>query len=64
MKNHTNIRAFQCKDYGNKKTLKCKEDPKHDSMLFFHAKKYCTLANPELAFLYFLGLATASNLSF
>ena len=50
VKNYTNILALQCKNSGDRKALKFKEEPKHDSILFFHDKKYCALANPEIAF--------------
>ena len=64
MKNYKNIIASQRKDYGDKKALKFKEEPRHDSLLFFHDKQYCTFASPEIAFLCFLKVATTSNFSF
>ena len=51
---YKNIMALQCKDCGDKKALKCKEKPKHDSKLLFNDKKYCTLSNPETPFLVLL----------
>ena len=62
MRNYTDIMALQCKDCGEKTTLKCKELPKYDSIPFFHDRKYCTVANPEMSFLCFSGVATATNL--
>ena len=47
--------ALQCKDCGDKKALKCKEEPKYHSTLFFRDKKYCALANSEIAFYVLFG---------
>ena len=55
MINYTDMIALQCKDYGDKTTLKCKELPKHDSILFFHDRKDCTVANPEIVLSVFFG---------
>jgi len=52
---YTDIMALQCKDCGDKTTLKCKELPKHDSILFFHDRKDCTVANPGNAISVLLG---------
>ena len=55
MRNYANIMALQCKDCGEETTLKCKEYPKRDSTLFFHDRKDCTVANPEIVFSVFFG---------
>jgi len=43
MKNYTDIMVLQCKGCGDETTLKCKEKPKHDSILFFHDRKIAWL---------------------
>ena len=55
MRNYTDIMALQCKDRGDETTLKCKEQPKHDNILFFHDRKDCMVANPEIVFSVFFG---------
>ena len=55
MRNYTDIMALQCKDCGDRKVLKCQEQPKYDSVLFFHDRKKCMVANPDIAFSVFFG---------
>jgi len=62
MRNYTDTMALQYKDCGEKTTLKCKEYPKHNSILFFMREKIARLLIQKLSFLCFSGVATASNL--
>jgi len=61
MRNYIDIMALQCKGCGEKTMLNAKNSPNMIAYSFFHDRKDCTVANPEIVFSVF-SVTTDSNL--